>query len=72
VKAIGGPQVGELTLYPPQPDAGDHAATAEHVESGQLLGEQALRRRLSDEVFRRLQADEAARADLEGLGRVAA
>jgi len=32
----------------------------------------ALRRRLSDEVFRRLQADEAARVDLEGLARVAA
>jgi transposase len=32
----------------------------------------ALRRRLSDEVFRRLQADEAARVDLEGLTRVAA
>ena len=32
----------------------------------------ALRRRLSDEVFRRLQADEAARVDLEGLTRAAA
>jgi hypothetical protein len=32
----------------------------------------ALRRRLSDEVFRRLQADEAARAGIEGVERVAA
>jgi transposase len=32
----------------------------------------ALRRRLSDEVFRRLQADEAARAGLDGLTRAAA
>ena len=32
----------------------------------------ALRRRLSDEVFRRLQADEAARVDVEGVTRAAA
>jgi hypothetical protein len=32
----------------------------------------ALRRRLSDEVFRRLQADEATRVDVESLARAAA
>jgi transposase len=50
------------------------AYVAKRMAAGDTKTEaiRALRRRLSDEVYRRLQADEAARAGMEGLARVAA
>jgi hypothetical protein len=50
------------------------AYVAKRLAAGDTKTEaiRALRRRLSDEVFRRLQADEAARAGLEGVARLAA
>ena len=47
---------------------------AKRIAAGDTKTEaiRALRRRLSDEVFRRLQADEAARAATESLTRAAA
>jgi hypothetical protein len=51
-----------------------HAYVAKRLAAGDTKTEaiRALRRRLSDEVYRRLQADEAARAAAEGVARVAA
>jgi transposase len=50
------------------------AYVAKRLAAGDTKTEaiRALRRRLSDEVFRRLQADEAARAGMEGVARAAA
>ncbi len=50
------------------------AYVAKRLAAGDTKTEaiRALRRRLSDEVYRRLQADEAARAAAEGVARVAA
>ena len=50
------------------------AYVAKRLAAGDTKTEaiRALRRRLSDEVYRRLQADEAARAGLDGLTRAAA
>src|SRR5664280_410894 len=50
------------------------AYVAKRIAAGDTKTEaiRALRRRLSDEAYRRLQADEAARAGMEGLARVAA
>jgi transposase len=50
------------------------AYVAKRIAAGDTKTEaiRALRRRLSDEVFRRLQADEAARVGLEGVTRAAA
>ncbi|MGA2514421.1 MAG: IS110 family transposase [Candidatus Limnocylindrales bacterium] len=50
------------------------AYVAKRLAAGDTKTEaiRALRRRLSDEVFRRLQADEAARASIEGVARAAA
>ena len=50
------------------------AYVAKRIAAGDTKTEaiRALRRRLSDEVFRRLQADEAARAGMEGVARAAA
>ena len=40
VESIRGSKISELSFDPAQPDAGDHSASAQHVESGQFLGEQ--------------------------------
>lgn len=50
------------------------AYVAKRIAAGDTKTEaiRALRRRLSDEVFRRLQADEVARASFEGVARAAA
>jgi transposase len=51
-----------------------HAYVAKPIAAGDTKTEaiRALRRRLSDAVFRRLQADEAARATTESVARAAA